>query len=306
MAVTVIALDVGGTVTKGAVLREDGTVREPRRVPTGAARGPEAVVATVLDLAAELAERAPGAAALGLAVPGLVDAASGTAVFSANLGFRDLPLRALARRRLRGLPVALDNDVRAGALAEATRGAGRGGGDFLFVPIGTGIAAALVLGGRPYPGHGGDSGELGHVAVRPGGRRCRCGRRGCLEAYASASALARLGGAPAPEVIARAAAGDARAGRAWETALDALAEALAGATLLLDPARIVLGGGLAEAGDALVVPLAERLAARLPFRAAPPLARAAFGELAALHGAGLLAVRLASGRREAREAVAGC
>jgi glucokinase len=285
---TVIALDVGGTVMKGALLGPDGVLRGLERRPTGAERGPEAVVAALLDFAAELAGTDDaGVSAAGIAVPGLIDQATGTALYSVNLGWREVPLRALATERL-GLPVVIAHDVRAGGLAEAALGAGRGR-DFLFVPVGTGIAAAIVIDGRPYPGVTGDSGELGHLTVRPGDERCGCGRRGCLEAYASAAALARRGGAPAREVIARAAAGDRRARAVWDEALDALADALATATLLLDPGLIVLGGGLAESGEALLAPLATRLAERLEFRAAPPLARAAFGDLATLRGAGLLA-----------------
>ncbi|MGP3967515.1 ROK family protein [Streptomyces sp. 6N223] len=291
---TVIALDVGGTFMKGALLDADGslrTLRTPERRPTGAERGPEAVVAALLDFAAELRDQADGhVSAAGIAVPGLVDEESGTALYAANLGWRDVPLRRLAAERLH-LPVALAHDVRAGGLAEAALGAGRGR-DFLFVPVGTGIAAAIVIDGRPYPGVAGDSGELGHLTVRPGGEPCACGRRGCVEAYASAAALARRGGAPPGEVIARAAAGDARAAAVWAEALDALAEALATATLMLDPRLIVLGGGLAESGEALLAPLTRRLAARLPaFRPAPPLARAALGDLATLYGAALLACR---------------
>jgi glucokinase len=254
---TVIAVDVGGTAMKGAVVSAEGVARAVERRPTGAERGPEAVVAALLDFAAGLRDRAGGqASAAGIAVPGLVDEVSGTALYAANLGWREVPLRRLAAERL-GLPVVIAHDVRAGGLAEAELGAGRGR-DFLFVPVGTGIAAALVIGGRPYPGGAGDSGELGHLTVRPGGEPCACGRRGCLEAYASAAALARRGGAPPREVIARAAAGDARADAVWGEALDALAEALASATLLLDPHLIVLGGGLAESGDALLAPRGRR------------------------------------------------
>jgi glucokinase len=123
-----------------------------------------------------------------VAVPGIVDEAAGLAVFSQNLGWRDAPLRDMIAERT-GLPTAFGHDVRTGALAEARLGAGRGCGDSLFLTIGTGISAALLLDGRPYSAHG-YAGEIGHVDV---GRSepCACGATGCLEAIASAAAIAR-------------------------------------------------------------------------------------------------------------------
>ncbi|WP_317621051.1 ROK family protein, partial [Streptomyces sp. CBMA123] len=138
---TAIALDVGGTFIKGGATGEDGVLRESTHWPTGAERGPAAVLAAVLTAARELVHRHRPAAA-GIAVPGIVDDSSGTVLLAANLGWRGLPLRERLTEEL-GLPVALGHDVRAGGLAEARLGAGRGSRDFLFVPVGTGVAAAL-------------------------------------------------------------------------------------------------------------------------------------------------------------------
>ncbi len=161
----------------------------------------------------------------------------------------------LARERL-GIPVAIGHDVRTGGLAEAVLGAGRDTDDFVFMAIGTGIAAALILNGAPYPGTLGWSGEIGHVVVRPNGADCACGNQGCLETYASASAISRRYGGliPAEEVIARAAREDDRAKQVWSEALDTLADGLAATTLLLDPSLLVIGGGLAQAGEKLLKP----------------------------------------------------
>ncbi|MCW2940459.1 MAG: hypothetical protein JWN00_3444 [Actinomycetia bacterium] len=288
----VVALDVGGTSMKGAVAGRDGTLLLTERRPTGRERGPEAVIAEILGFAAHLADRAATPPlALGLAVPGIVDDANGTAVYSANIGWRDVPMRALAAERL-GLPVAVAHDVRTGGLGEAVLGAGRGAGDFLFVPIGTGVCGAVVIGGEPYPGVTGSSGELGHLVVRPGGELCGCGQRGCVEAYASGSAIARRAGMPAEKVIARAEAGDAAAAAVWEEALDTLADALTISTMLLDPRLILLGGGLAEAGARLTGPLVERLEKRFTFRSPPRVATAALGDRAAMLGAAVLAWRM--------------
>ncbi len=331
----VIAMDVGGTHVKCALVDGSARVLRTERHPTGAERGPEAVVLSILDTLDGLAgkARAEGLrpAAAGVVVPGVVDEAAGVAAWSSNVGFRDMPLRDRAAARL-GLPVVLGHDVRAGGLAEARLGGGRGGSHVLFVAIGTGIAAASVLEGRTYAGAHGAAGELGHVVVRPGGPRCGCGTRGCLEAVASASALARRyaelmgvvaggtaadgtaadgtaagatavgegAGATAADVAKRAAAGDPVAGRAWQETIDALADGLLTAQSLFDPDTVVLGGGLAEAGDALLRPLAAALRARLTFQREPQVVRATLGDSAGCLGAALLALdTLASGKDSA-------
>ncbi|WP_327042088.1 ROK family protein [Micromonospora ureilytica] len=299
----VVALDVGGTGMKCALVRPDGVVVRSERHPTDAARGPAAVVGTILEVAGGLADkaRADGLApiAVGIAVPGVVDEARGVAVWSANVGFRDVPLRDLTVKRL-GLPTALGHDVRVGGLAEARLGAGRGTGHVLFVAIGTGIAAAHVVDGRAAVGAHGAAGEIGHILVRPDGPRCGCGRPGCLEAVASAAAIGRryaeLGGkttdAPvtAAEVAERAAAGEPLAGQVWQEAVEALADGLASGQALFDVATIVLGGGLAQAGDRLLTPLRAALHERMTFHREPQLVAAALGDEAGCLGAALLAL----------------
>src|SRR5207245_1934226 len=129
--------------------------------------------------------------AAGVAVPGIVDAERGVAVYAANLGWSDVPMRALLSERLDGVPVALGHDVRTGGLAEGRIGAGKGSDRFLFVPLGTGIAGAIGINGTVEAGAHGFAGEIGHVVVRPGGIPCPCGQRGCLERMASASAVSQ-------------------------------------------------------------------------------------------------------------------
>ena len=296
----VLALDVGGTGMKCALVAPDGTVRHAERHPTLAGRGPRAVVANILQIAADLAATARtdglDPLAVGVAVPGVVDEAGGVAVWSANVGFRDVPLRQLIADRL-GLPAALGHDVRAGGLAEARRGAGRGRRHALFVAIGTGIAAALVVDGSGFPGAHGAAGELGHIVVRPGGTPCGCGARGCLEAEASARAIGRryagLAGKPATtafDVVTRAEAGDPVAGAVWREAVGALADGLVTAQALYDVDVLVVGGGLAEAGDALLVPLRSAFGERVTFHRKPEIVRAELGDSAGCVGAALLAL----------------
>lgn len=290
----VIAVDVGGTTIKGAVVDARGrSVHEITR-PTPVAGGPEAVVAQLNDVVTTLVAAEPRARAVGVVVPGVVDAAAGRAVFSANVGFRDVPVRDRVAAAS-GLPTVLEHDVRAAGVAERAVGAARGVDDHLLAVIGTGIAAVIQAGGHPVSGAGGTAGELGHIPVVPGGDPCPCGQRGCLERYASAAAIARryvaLGGDPqvsARDVAARQGA-DPAAARAWREATDALATALVTCTMLLDPAVIVLAGGLSAAGEALRAPVQAGLTAQIRWREAPPVRLSPLAGSAGLLGAAVLA-----------------
>src|SRR4051812_8406733 len=282
---------------KGGVAGPDGAVERAGSRPTGREGGPDAVLAGLAAFASELAAAA-GAVAVGVAVPGLVDEASGVARASVNLGWHDVPLRRHMEERL-GLPVAVAHDVRAAARGEAAAGAARGRSDWLLVTLGTGGGAAVVVAGRPYAGAHGVGGELGHLVVAPDGPECACGARGCVEALASAAAVERRYAAstgravPAEAVISRAGAGDAAAADVWRDAVAALAAGLGAAGVMLDPGLIVVGGGLAGAGPALFDPLTAELRRRLPFLAAPPVVPAALGADAGWRGAALLALEIA-------------
>ncbi|HEX6076601.1 MAG TPA: ROK family protein [Micromonosporaceae bacterium] len=302
---TVIAIDVGGTGIKSALVdRVSFKVRHTERHPTRAEHGPDAVLENLLRVASGLVTRARADGltprAVGIVVPGIVDDDQGIAVSAANLGWRDLPLAAVVAGHL-GLPTRIGHDVRAGGLAETRLGAGRDVTNLLFVPIGTGIAGAHLIAGHPLTGAHRAACELGHVVVRPGGRRCRCGRRGCLEAEASARAVAEryadLTGrtVTAAEVTSRALAGETAAAEVWRHTVDALADGLLTAITLFDPERIVVGGGLAQAGDQLLGPLRRAIDARRSFEASPTLVPAALGDQAGCLGAALLAAALIPG-----------
>lgn len=302
----VIALDVGGTGMKAALVGADGALLHEARRATGRERGPDAVVESILTFAADL--RAHGekhfgqsALAAGVAVPGIVDAENGIAVYATNLGWRDVPMRRLLGDRLGGVPVALGHDVRTGGLAEGRIGAGRGADRFLFVPLGTGIAGAIGIGDAIEEGAHGYAGEIGHIVVRPDGPDCGCGQRGCLETLASASAVSRAWAAAsgAPEADAADCAkavesGDPKAVAVWRDAVDALAAGLVTALTLLDPRTIIIGGGLAEAGETLFTPLRAAVEERVTFQKLPHIVPAALGDTAGCLGAGLLAWDLLS------------
>jgi glucokinase len=297
----VVALDVGGTGSKCALVDASGSVRHSERHPTGAERGSEAVVAGILDIAAGLVATARAKdltpVAVGIIVPGVIDEDAGVAVWAANVGFRDVPLRKLLQDHL-GLPTALGHDVRGGGLAEARLGAGQGFRHVFALMIGTGIAAASIVDGKVFTGAHGAAGEIGHIVVRPGGPPCGCGQKGCLEAVASAAAVGRRdserSGTPAgaDEVAALAERGDPIAAEVWRETIDALADGLLIGIALFDPAVMVIGGGLAEAGDTLMRPLADALHSRVTFHREPELRRAALGDEAGSLGAALLALDL--------------
>ena len=285
---------------KAALVGADGALLYEDRRATGRERGPDAVVAGILGFAADLRghgiERlGESALAAGVAVPGIVDEARGVAAYAANLGWRDVPLRDLLAAEL-GIPVALGHDVRTGGLAEGRIGAGRGADRFLFVALGTGIAGAIGVDGRVEAGAHGFAGEIGHVVVRPGGAPCPCGQRGCLERFASAAAVSEAWAAACgvPEADAAdcakaVASGDPNAVRVWQRAVDALADGLVTALTLLDPRTLVIGGGLAEAGETLFTPLRDAVRQRVTFQKLPEIVPAALGDSAGCLGAGLLA-----------------
>jgi glucokinase len=301
----VLAFDVGGTRIKGALLDDAGRPREEVRVdtPHDGERTAERVVETVAALARELGGRHPDVApaAAGLLVPGVVDPVAGVGIHSENLGWRDFPFRDRAAAAL-GMPVAFDHDVRDAGEAEHRVGAAAEYDDVLVVTIGTGIAAAVFVGGVGYSA-GGLAGEIGHLRVADG-PDCRCGARGCLEAVASAAALVRryehrtgvaLPGAA--ELLELVSGGDPHATEIWDDALDALASAFSACVAVLAPQAIVVGGGLSDAGDRLIAPVRERLDALLTFQRRPVLLRARTGSAAGLLGAALAARDLAEARR---------
>ena len=298
----VAAVDVGGTRIKSALVDRSGTelVSATARTPRDLGN-PGALVVAVTDTVAALLAQATekGLSArlggCGVVVPGLVDDARGVAVFSANLGWRDLDVVSPLESAL-GIPVALGHDVRAGLVAEARWGAARGVDHAMFVPLGTGIAGALMVDGRVLHA-GGYAGELGHVVVEPGGPVCGCGARGCLEAVSSASAIERayahrLGLAEqvtAKEIGALVAQGDPDAVAVWGHAVGALVRAVVMAVTLTGVDLVLVGGGLAQSGDLLLEPLRRDVAGALTFQRPPAIARAALGDRAGCLGAACLA-----------------
>ena len=302
----VIGIDVGGTKLVAATLDADGRPLARRRRSTPA-REATLLVDTLHELVAELDPDPDRPLPVGVGIAGTVDTA-GVVRYGPNIGVRDLSLA--DRLGAPGRTVAVVNDASAAALAEQRVGAGRGYDELVLVTLGTGVGGGIVTGGRLLLGASGLAGEVGHLVVAEGGRRCPCGNRGCIEAYASGSALEHaarerladpdvataLRDVPeltGPAVTEAAAAGDVVAGELLTDLGRWLGVALAGLVNLLDPQLLLVGGGAGPGTAPWVLPAAERSLERrvlgASHRSLPPLRLASLGDDAGLVGAGLLA-----------------
>ena len=294
-----IGVDVGGTKVAAGVVDSGGRIIAKLKRSTPAASPPrtEQVIA---DVVTELLAGYQ-VAAIGLGAAGFVDRERATMLFAPNLAWRDEPLKQRVEERL-GRTVMVENDANASAWAEVRFGAARGYRDVMLVAVGTGIGAAVIIGGELYRGRWGMAGEPGHVRVVPDGRLCGCGNRGCWEQYSSGSALVaearefarrtpegavrllQLGGG-IPEgisgpVITRAASeGDPAALRCFQTVGSWLGQGLADLAAILDPACFVIGGGVSEAGDLLLDPARAAFERALTGRGHRPLAEIAVAQL---------------------------
>jgi glucokinase len=293
----VAAIDVGGTSLKAGILGPAG-LRVLRRVPTGRQLGPGAVLDNIAAVAAGLVDECSEAgldvAGVGVAVPGIVDD-TGVGRLSVTMGWRDVPVREPLEERL-GVPVTVGHDVRTGAVAEATFGAAGGADSSLFVPIGTGLSAAVVIHGVIHPGATFRAGEIGQIFVGPGKTlETVASARAISERYAALSGRS-VGSVDAREVASLVREGDPIATNVWSTGVAALARVVAAAVATLDVEVLVIGGGLGRSGETLTAPLAEALAAELPWRELPRIVTARFAADAGFVGAALEAWRLAAGR----------
>src|SRR5690348_3421048 len=241
------------------------------------------------DALAELRATGLRPAGVTVALPGLVDVASGTLIVAPNLHWEDFPaVAAVAERLGEPLAVSADNEANLSALPERWDGAGRDVHDFLHVSGEVGVGAGIVLGGELFRGTRGFGGELGHVTVDPDGRECACGARGCLETKAGLEALVAAAGARDPaDMLARARAGDDAVAGALRDGGRWLGIGAAGVANLLDLQAVVLGGYFATLGDWMLAGVAEELHARVlgPGWAVPRVIASLLGPEAAVRGA---------------------
>jgi glucokinase len=313
-----LGVDVGGTkATAAPVDRSGRMLAAPLTEPSHAASREafvEGLTGTISRAIDRFEREGIPIHGIGLACAGTVDPVHGIVVTSPNLPLVDVPLSGLLRQAV-GRPVVLENDANAAVVAEATDGAGAGLRHVVMLTLGTGVGGGLFLDGRLYRGVGGGAGELGHVVVVAGGRLCHCGNHGCLEEYASGTALARHGAR-------RAGLGDldpgcaladlhrdgrldgaavaALAKRGHPGALEAVAElgywlgiGLIGLVNSFNPEMIVVGGGVSDLDELILAPAREVARAALPpNRDQVRVVKAALGPSAGLIGGGLVAWEL--------------
>ncbi len=277
-----IGIDLGGTNIAVGIVSEDGRLLAKKSNPTGAARSEDEVIAdmarTVFSLLEESGFSLDEVEAVGIGSPGSVDPQTGTVFSSCNLNFSNTPLADKMQTYFHK-PVYVANDANCAAWAEAKAGAAKGKQDSVMVTLGTGIGGGIILGDRLYGGFNHFGGEFGHAVIQAKGETCRCGRRGCFEAYASASALIRQTKAAAEAdrqsllwkcaekegkfsgrtAFDAARMGDKTAQEVVDNYIEYLAVGLANIIQIFQPEVIVVGGGISHEGDALFTPLTEKV-----------------------------------------------
>lgn len=261
----VIGVDVGGTKTHAAVVDRQLNVMSDLTVPTRTG-GPDQVGAGIVSAVAALDLNGRQLTGVGVGLPGIVDSSVGSVRHAFNLGVGEDALNLVSRLNMTvEAPCWIANDVDAAALGvyEILRREDHAHQDLVFLSIGTGIAAGVILGGRIYQGHRGFAGEIGHFLADPGGPECACGLRGCLEAIASGPALARqwpsAGRHSSVEALfAAAGRGDGSAIPILERAVEHLTRAVQLLALTFDVDRIVIGGGVADVGGSLLMDALRR------------------------------------------------
>lgn len=277
-----IGIDVGGTNLRAGVVDAEGTLLAVSRAPVGALADGEALVLRLAELAADAMASAGVTKAeidsVGVGIPGAVK--DGRICYICNLPIRDVPFETLFRRYL-DLPVYLENDANCAALGEWLYGAGRGVENFVMLTLGTGLGGGLILNGRLYAG-GGMAGEIGHMVMERNGAVCGCGRRGCWEAYCSATGLIRMTRetmASHPESCLHTVAaenglvdgrtafqaaqrGDPAALALCRTYAEYMAAGLTNLVNMLDPEVVAIGGGVAGAPEALLLQPVREMVSR--------------------------------------------
>ena len=311
----ILGIDIGGTNLGAAVATADGRVLASLRRPSQAADGPDAMIARAVDMGrAAIAEASVTMAdveAIGISCGGPLDPARGV-VHNAlnNPGWIDIPVVDRVQSAL-GRPTYLENDANAAALAEHRFGAGRGVRNLVYLTISTGVGGGVIVDGRLIHGENGNAGELGHLVVRANGRPCHCGSVGCIEAYCSGTSIAEraremlvapgstsslhaAGGSDvrAEDVVLAARAGDPVARALWDETMDVLGAGIVSMIHAFNPRLVLLGGGVAKAGDMLFEPVRRIVSEQaMPWLADGVTIEAArLGDLAGVLGAVVVAL----------------
>ena len=272
-----LGIDLGGTNIKGGVVNEAGEILREASRPTMVESGPDAIADGIAALIKEL-EQGETFGGVGLGCPGTVDDESGEVVCAFNLNLIHYDLRGAIKART-GYEIRLGNDANVAALAEATVGAGKGAHSTVVITLGTGVGCGVVLEGKMLTGYTGAASELGHMVIAEGGAQCTCGRRGCFEAYASATALIRMtrdamaknansamhavakenGAVDGRTAFTAAEHGDAAAAEVVHEYVKYLASGVTNVVNIFFPEIVAFSGGVANQGEALLKPLREEV-----------------------------------------------
>jgi glucokinase len=291
----VIGVDVGGTKTLYAVVTSEGVI-EARLERQTVVSSQDALLAELDDGVEELRTAHPDTSALGFGIPSRVDQRTGRAVASVNVPLTDVDFRDRMRER-HGLPVAIDNDGNAAAIAEWRIGAARGTSNVVMLTLGTGIGGGLILGGRPYRGATGSGAELGHIVIEFDGPLCGCGGRGHLEAVASGKAAGKVAQklygpeASGQDLVRRAESGEDDAVEAMAAIGRRLGAAIATFVNIFEPEIVVIGGGFGRASELMLRPARGVLArdGLAPGLDSLRIVEAQLGSDAGVIGAGMIA-----------------
>lgn len=286
----VIGIDIGGTATKGGIVDAVGNILVRFEIPTDPSAGTKSIITVVEELLTKSRPEGVEVTAVGIGAAGFVDAATGSITFSPNLVYDDSGIAAAVGSRV-GVPVVVDNDANVAAWGERTFGSGRGLNNLAMLTLGTGVGSGFVVGGRLLRGSAGAGAEAGHMVIDPDGPRCPCGLRGCLEQFASGTAIARMGREavtkdPDSSILSFAGTKMAIAGRHVaqaareydETAREVLRRAgralgigLSNIVNIFDPEVIVLGGSVIGAGEPFLGPARDQLNSMLTAQRRRPM-----------------------------------
>ncbi|MFD2368526.1 ROK family glucokinase [Brevibacillus sp. GCM10020057] len=312
----IVGVDVGGTAIKMALITPDGKLVTKVQEPTPVAQGEDGILQKVAQLADELLCKhgyaKQQALGIGVGVPGPIDSRNGIVLQAVNLHWREPVLLRDKLKALTGLPVAVENDANMAALGEMWQGAGQGAEDLVVITLGTGVGGGIIVHGNVVHGINGVGGEIGHITMTPGsGSICNCGKTGCLETYTSATAIiregmqaAKSGASPALATV-LAEHGEIKAKDVFDAAKDGdsaslaivdqaalyLGLALSHLAIMLNPAKFVIGGGVAAAGEFLFSRVRESFARFVPFTyvvESTEIIPATLGNDAGVYGAGWL------------------
>ncbi len=312
MVTTVLAIDIGGTKLAAGIVDVDGRILSRGEVPTLATEGPERVLDRIVRLAKGLLgmpEISPDEIhRIGIGCAGPVDRQAGLILNPPNLpGWIKVPLVERIENAL-GCPAVLENDANAAALGEFRYGAGKGASSLVYLTVSTGIGGGIILDGKIWHGLKDGAGEVGHMTLLPDGPICGCGNRGCLEALASGPSIARrarealatgsesrlreVQDPTAADVTRLVQEGDAVAGEVWRETVTYLGLGVAAIVTMLAPERVVIGGGVAMAGDLLFEPLRREVRHRVKLVAVEsvPILPAALGQDVGILGAAAVAL----------------